>query len=67
MGVKQSTDVMEKGTWTTMGIIAGLCVLMVMFFETPKELQQQRQPQNSGAPAQQQGQGQQAPAPAPAN
>ncbi|MCD6063511.1 MAG: preprotein translocase, SecG subunit [Flavipsychrobacter sp.] len=67
MGVKQSTDVMEKGTWTTMGVIAGLCVLMVMFFETPKELQQQRQPQNSGAPAQQQGQGQQAPAPAPAN
>ncbi|WP_276134317.1 preprotein translocase subunit SecG [Polluticoccus soli] len=59
MGVKQSTDIMEKGTWTTMGVIAGLCVLLVMFFETPKEMQQQRQQQNSSAPAQQQGQGQQ--------
>lgn len=59
MGVKQSTDIMEKGTWTTMGVIAGLCVLMVMFFETPKNMQQQQQQQNSSAPAQQQGQGQQ--------
>lgn len=59
MGVKQSTDIMEKGTWTTMGVIAGLCVLMVMFFETPKSMQQQQQPQKNSAPAQQQGQGQQ--------
>ena len=59
MGVKQSTDIMEKGTWTTMGVIAGLCVLLVMFFETPKRMQQQPQQQNSSAPAQQQGQGQQ--------
>jgi preprotein translocase subunit SecG len=61
MGVKQSTDVMEKGTWTSMGVIAGLCILLVMFFETPKtEQQRSGQPQNSSAPAQgQQGQGQQ--------
>jgi preprotein translocase subunit SecG len=53
MGVKQSTDVMEKGTWTSMGVIAGLCILLVMFFETPKEMQQPTgQPQSSGAPAQ---------------
>jgi preprotein translocase subunit SecG len=37
MGVKQSTDVMEKGTWTTIGIIAALCIVSVMFFERPKE------------------------------
>jgi preprotein translocase subunit SecG len=32
MGVKQSTDVMEKGTWTTMGIIAALCIVAVSFY-----------------------------------
>ena len=36
MGVKQSSDVMEKGTWTTIGIIAGLCIICVMFYERPK-------------------------------
>jgi preprotein translocase subunit SecG len=61
MGVKQSTDVMEKGTWTSMGIIGALCIVMVMFFETPKEMQQGRQQQNAPAQQQQQG-GQQAPA-----
>lgn len=61
MGVKQSGDVMEKGTWATMGIIAGLAVISVMFFSSPKDRQQEKQPAKSGAPAQQQ-----APA-APAN
>lgn len=37
MGVKQSGDVMEKGTWTTMAIIAGLAIISVMFFSSPKE------------------------------
>ena len=32
MGVKQSGDVMEKGTWTMISVIAGLCVISVMFF-----------------------------------
>jgi preprotein translocase subunit SecG len=36
MGVKQSTDVMEKGTWTSIGVIAALCIISVMFFEKPK-------------------------------
>lgn len=36
MGVKQSTDVMEKGTWTMIGIIGGLCVISVMFFQKPQ-------------------------------
>ena len=36
MGVKQSSDVMEKGTWTMISIIAGLCVISVMFFQKPQ-------------------------------
>lgn len=35
MGVKQSTDVMEKGTWASMGAIAGLCILSIMFASKP--------------------------------
>lgn len=58
MGVKQSGDVMEKGTWTTMGIIAGLAIISVMFITRPK-VEQPKQP-GAGAPTQQQQQ--QAPA-----
>lgn len=36
MGVKQSTDVMEKGTWTMISIIGGLCVISVLFFQKPQ-------------------------------
>lgn len=64
MGVKQSTDVMEKGTWTMISVIAGLCIISVMFFETPKQPQGQ-QPARTGQQQQQQGgqqQQQQAPA-----
>jgi preprotein translocase subunit SecG len=53
MGVKQSTDVMEKGTWTSMGIIAALCIVSILFYSSPRE-RQQAPPQSSGAPAQQQ-------------
>ena len=35
MGVKQSTDVMEKGTWASIGIIAGLCIFSIMFASKP--------------------------------
>ncbi|MBL7747380.1 MAG: preprotein translocase subunit SecG [Chitinophagaceae bacterium] len=31
MGVKQTTDVLEKGTWLFAGIIAILCMVSVMF------------------------------------
>lgn len=51
MGVKQSTDVMEKGTWTTMGIIAALSMICVLFYATPKELQKAKQPVRNSAPA----------------
>jgi len=36
MGVKQSTDVMEKGTWMLISIIGGLSVISVMFFQKPE-------------------------------
>jgi preprotein translocase subunit SecG len=51
MGVKQSGDVMEKGTWVSMGIIAAICIACVLFYTTPKEFQTQK-PAKS-APAQQ--------------
>ncbi|MEO6830956.1 MAG: preprotein translocase subunit SecG [Chitinophagaceae bacterium] len=35
MGVKQSTNVMEKGAWTAMGLIAALCIITVMFIDKP--------------------------------
>lgn len=54
MGVKQSNDIMEKGTWASMGVVAGLCIISVMFFETPKALDKGKAPQQSSAPAQQQ-------------
>ncbi|MGB3005332.1 MAG: preprotein translocase subunit SecG [Chitinophagaceae bacterium] len=31
MGVKQTTDVLEKGTWIFGGVIAALCLLSVVF------------------------------------
>lgn len=34
MGVKQTTDVLEKGTWVFGGIIAALCIVSVFFIQT---------------------------------
>jgi preprotein translocase subunit SecG len=52
MGVKQSTDVMEKGTWTMIGIIGGLCVISVMFFQKPQGFDQNgKAVQQKSAPA----------------
>ena len=36
MGVKQSTDVMEKGTWVLISVIGGLCIISVLFFQKPQ-------------------------------
>ncbi|MEX6687166.1 preprotein translocase subunit SecG [Danxiaibacter flavus] len=33
MGVKQTTDVLEKGTWLFSGIIALLCLFSILFFK----------------------------------
>lgn len=46
MGVKQTGDVMEKGTWTTMGVIAALCIVSVMFFDKPKKSNDAVKPQS---------------------
>jgi preprotein translocase subunit SecG len=51
MGVKQSTDVMEKGTWTAMGVVCALCIVSVMFFEKPKTDNSSKQGTRSSAPA----------------
>ena len=51
MGVKQSTDVMEKGTWTLIGIIGGLCVISVMFFAKPEGSSKTKPAAQSSAPA----------------
>jgi preprotein translocase subunit SecG len=34
MGVKQTTDVLEKGTWIFASIIGVLCILSVLFLNT---------------------------------
>jgi preprotein translocase subunit SecG len=55
MGVKQSGDVMEKGTWYTMAIIALLCLgsvftlerIQVRQPEAPQQQQQQQQQQQN--------------------
>jgi preprotein translocase subunit SecG len=39
MGVKQSTDIMEKGTWTMIGAVAGLCLISVMFFQKTQSIE----------------------------
>ena len=33
MGVKQTTDVLEKGTWLFAGLIGLLCIVSVLFFK----------------------------------
>jgi len=53
MGVKQSTDVMEKGTWGAMGVVAALCIISVMFFVKPAK-QEAPAKQTTQQPAQQQ-------------
>lgn len=63
MGVKQSGDVMEKGTWYTMALIAALCIATVFSLDivgAPKAQKEQPKTQQQGG--QQQG-GAQQPAP----
>jgi preprotein translocase subunit SecG len=67
MGVKQSGDIMEKGTWYTMTIIAVLCVgtVFTLGIVSPEKAakEQQQAEQKAG---QQQGAAQGAPQQAPA-
>jgi preprotein translocase subunit SecG len=62
MGVKQTNDVLEKGTWIFAGVIAVLCIASTMFISgargidrsqnvgnsTPTNTQQQAPAQNNG-------------------
>ena len=58
MGVKQSGDVMEKGTWILISTIAGLCIISVMFMEKPEGYDKNSKQQTKQAPAKSQGQSQ---------
>ena len=56
MGVKQTTDVLEKGTWLFGGIIGVLCLASSFFIpHTPTTNPQQQQQQQQQAPAPTQG------------
>lgn len=67
MGVKQTTDVLEKGTWTFAGIIAVLCIISTMFIKGGSAADyQQLQNAGSGPLPTQQVPAQQAPAQGPA-
>ncbi|HMP94029.1 MAG TPA: preprotein translocase subunit SecG [Phnomibacter sp.] len=62
MGVKQTTDVLEKGTWLFAGIIGILCLVSSLFMGSGSQTKTSLDKINtSGAPAQQA-----APAQAPA-
>ena len=37
MGVKQTTDVLEKGTWIMSGIVVVLCLVSAFFLNRPTE------------------------------
>jgi preprotein translocase subunit SecG len=53
MGVKQTTDVLEKGTWIFAAIIGVLC-LASTFFMSGSSVAGARAPESGPAPAQQQ-------------
>lgn len=50
MGVKQTTDVMEKGTWILISTIAGLSIVSVMFFQKPESVKNMKANQTKSAP-----------------
>jgi preprotein translocase subunit SecG len=57
MGVKQTTDVLEKGTWIFAAIIGVLCILSTLFIpgsRAPRAQTQTEQTQSAPAPAQNQ-------------
>lgn len=51
MGVKQSSDVMEKGTWTLIGIVGGLSIVSIMFFTKPEGVVKGKSVPTKTAPA----------------
>jgi preprotein translocase subunit SecG len=65
MGVKQTTDVLEKGTWVFGGVIALLCLFSTFFFDGGSTNAQTRKALDAAAPGTTQPAG--TPAPAPGN
>jgi preprotein translocase subunit SecG len=53
MGVKQTTDVLEKGTWIFAGVIAVLCIASTMFISGGKGIDRTQNVGNTNAPTQQ--------------
>jgi preprotein translocase subunit SecG len=57
MGVKQTTDVLEKGTWIFAGVIAVLCIVSTFFIEGGQQVRNRIDNVSNGpvptAPAQQ--------------
>ena len=51
MGVKQTTDVLEKGTWIFAGVIGALCLLSVMFISNSKSTSQNTKATGAQVPA----------------
>ncbi len=51
MGVKQSGDVMEKGTWILIGAIGCLCILTVVFAQKPEGVNRNSPSTQQSAPA----------------
>jgi preprotein translocase subunit SecG len=59
MGVKQTNDVLEKGTWLFAAIVGFLCIVSTLFFKGGVEgsgnnILQKVNPSSSSAPAKQQ-------------
>jgi preprotein translocase subunit SecG len=53
MGVKQTTDVLEKGTWIFATILAVLCIVSTLFFSgssAPSKVIQNLNPNSQSAP-----------------
>lgn len=49
MGVKQTTDVLEKGTWVFAGIIVFLCLISALLINSPGEGNNMIKQINTGA------------------
>jgi len=64
MGVKQTTDVLEKGTWIFAGVIAILCIVSTMFIAGARDINRTQNLGNGNTNTQQSAPAQQ---PAPQN
>lgn len=53
MGVKQTTDVLEKGTWIFAGVIAVLCIASTMFIKGAQGIDRTQNVGNTNTPVQQ--------------